>query len=123
MAGVAAMIAVSSMVCQFALLRLSVPGAPSTTVMTGNLTNTVLALLDTLSRTQPLTEANERLEKDLEGPCRLLRGLRCGGRSGLITGQLGMVNSRCAGRGGSSPLLMASPGPQLMAAVGEEHSD
>jgi len=64
MAGIAAMIAVSAMACQFALLRLAVPGAPSTAVMTGNLTNTVLALLDTLSRSQPLTEgAHERLKK------------------------------------------------------------
>jgi uncharacterized membrane protein YoaK (UPF0700 family) len=48
------------------MLRLAVPGAPSTAVMTGNLTNTVLSLLDTLSRTQPLTEgANERLKKTL----------------------------------------------------------
>jgi len=67
MAGVAAMIAVSAMGCQCALLRLSVPGALSTTVMTGNLTNTVLALLDTLSRTQPLTEgADERLKRILK---------------------------------------------------------
>jgi uncharacterized membrane protein YoaK (UPF0700 family) len=64
MAGVAAMIAVSAMACQFALLRLAVPGSPSTAVMTGNLTNTVLSLLDTLSRSQPLMEgANERLKK------------------------------------------------------------
>jgi uncharacterized membrane protein YoaK (UPF0700 family) len=55
------------MACQFALLRLAVPGAPSTAVMTGNLTNTVLALLDTLSRSQPLMEgANERLKKTLK---------------------------------------------------------
>jgi uncharacterized membrane protein YoaK (UPF0700 family) len=67
MAGIAAMIAVSAMACQFALLRLAVPGAPSTAVMTGNLTNTVLALLDTLSRSQPLTEdAHERLNKILQ---------------------------------------------------------
>jgi uncharacterized membrane protein YoaK (UPF0700 family) len=66
-AGVTAMIAVSAMGCQFALLRLAVTGAPSTAVMTGNLTNTVLALLDTLSRTQPLTEgANERLTRTLK---------------------------------------------------------
>jgi uncharacterized membrane protein YoaK (UPF0700 family) len=65
-AGVTAMIAVSAMACQFALLRVAVPGAPSTAVMTGNLTNTVLSTLDTLSHTQPLTEgANERLRKAL----------------------------------------------------------
>ena len=67
MSVVTAMIAVSAMACQFALLRLSVPGAPSTAVMTGNLTNAALSLLDTLSRSQPLTEdANERLKKTLK---------------------------------------------------------
>src|SRR5262249_54380343 len=66
LSGVAAMIAVAAMACQFALLRLAVPGAPSTAVMTGNLTNTVLSLLDTLSRSEPLMEgANERLKKTL----------------------------------------------------------
>jgi uncharacterized membrane protein YoaK (UPF0700 family) len=54
MASIAAMIAVSAMACQFALLRLTLPVAPSTAVMTGNLTNTVLSLLDTQSRTPPL---------------------------------------------------------------------
>jgi uncharacterized membrane protein YoaK (UPF0700 family) len=53
LAGIAAMIAVSAMACQFALLRLALPVAPSTAVMTGNLTNTVLSLLDTLSQTRP----------------------------------------------------------------------
>jgi len=58
---------VAAMACQFALLRLAVPGAPSTAVMTGSLTNTVLSLLDTLSRSEPLMEgANERLKKTLE---------------------------------------------------------
>jgi uncharacterized membrane protein YoaK (UPF0700 family) len=61
-----AMIAVSAMACQFALLRLSLPVAPSTAVMTGNLTNTVLSLLDTLSRREPLMEgAKDRLRKTL----------------------------------------------------------
>lgn len=55
-AGVAAMIAVSAMACQFSLLRLGVPGAPSTAVMTGNLTRTVLSLLDTESRTEPVMQ-------------------------------------------------------------------
>jgi uncharacterized membrane protein YoaK (UPF0700 family) len=67
MSVVIAMIAVSAMACQFALLRLSLPVAPSTAVMTGNLTNAALSLLDTLSRSQPLTEdANERLKKTLK---------------------------------------------------------
>jgi uncharacterized membrane protein YoaK (UPF0700 family) len=38
MATIAAMIAVTAMGCQFALLRLALPVAPSTAVMTGNLT-------------------------------------------------------------------------------------
>jgi uncharacterized membrane protein YoaK (UPF0700 family) len=54
MAGIAAMIAVSAMASQFALLRLTLPVAPSTAVMTGNLTNSVLSLLDVVSRTQSL---------------------------------------------------------------------
>lgn len=61
---VATMIAVSAMACQFSLLRLAVPGAPSTAVMTGNLTNAVLSLLDTLGHREPLMEnAPERLRK------------------------------------------------------------
>ena len=56
MATIAAMIAVSAMGCQFALLRLTLPVAPSTAVMTGNLTNAVLGLVDLSSRTQPLTQ-------------------------------------------------------------------
>jgi uncharacterized membrane protein YoaK (UPF0700 family) len=63
-----AMFAVSAMACQFALLRLAVPGgAPSTAVMTGNLTNTVLSLLDTLSEGEPLMKGpKERLDKTLQ---------------------------------------------------------
>jgi uncharacterized membrane protein YoaK (UPF0700 family) len=66
MAGIAAMMAVSAMACQFALLRLALPVAPSTAVMTGNLTNTVLSLLDRQSRTQPLMAGDtERLTGSL----------------------------------------------------------
>ena len=54
MAGVAVMIAVSAMACQYALLRLAIPGAISTAVMTGNLTNTVLSLMDLVSSRDPL---------------------------------------------------------------------
>jgi uncharacterized membrane protein YoaK (UPF0700 family) len=67
MATIAAMTAVSAMACQFALLRLAVPGAPSTAVMTGNLTSGVLSLLDTLSRGEPLIDgAKERLRETVE---------------------------------------------------------
>jgi uncharacterized membrane protein YoaK (UPF0700 family) len=66
MSTVIAMIAVAAIACQFSLLRLAVPGAPSTAVMTGNLTNTVLSLLDTLSPWRSLTTgAGERLKKTL----------------------------------------------------------
>ncbi|HKD82393.1 MAG TPA: YoaK family protein [Candidatus Angelobacter sp.] len=66
-AGVVAMIAVSAMACQFALLRLAVPGAPSTAVMTGNLTKTTLSLLDTLSGNATVIEgARMQLKKTLQ---------------------------------------------------------
>ena len=48
-AGAAAMIAVSAMACQYALLRLALPGAISTAVMTGNLANAVLSAMDLLA--------------------------------------------------------------------------
>jgi uncharacterized membrane protein YoaK (UPF0700 family) len=54
MAGIAAMVAVSAMACQYALFRLALPGAISTAVMTGNLSNSVLSLMDLLSRGRPL---------------------------------------------------------------------
>ena len=60
MATIAAMIAVTAMGCQFALLRLTLPVAPSTAVMTGNLTNAVLGLVDLSSRGQPLMESDSR---------------------------------------------------------------
>ena len=62
MATIAAMIAVASMACQFALLRLTLPVAPSTAVMTGNLTNVVLALVDSSSQT-PLRESDGRRQR------------------------------------------------------------
>jgi uncharacterized membrane protein YoaK (UPF0700 family) len=66
MAGIAAMMAVSAMACQFGLLRLALPVAPSTAVMTGNLTNIMLSLLDRHSRTQPLMAGDtERLRSSL----------------------------------------------------------
>lgn len=71
MAVIIAMIAVSAMACQFALLRLALPVAPSTAVMTGNLTNTVLSLLDRQSRTRPLMAGDA---KPLTGSLHLLIG-------------------------------------------------
>jgi uncharacterized membrane protein YoaK (UPF0700 family) len=65
--GVEAMIAVAAMGCQFGLLRAAVPGAPSTAVMTGNLTSGVLALLDVAAGREPLLDgAPKRLTKAVE---------------------------------------------------------
>src|SRR5215471_13384585 len=74
-ATIAAMIAVTAMGCQFALLRLALPVAPSTAVMTGNLTNAVLALVDSSSRTGPLMESDSR---KLTGALHLLVGFFVG---------------------------------------------
>ena len=66
MASIAVMIAVSAMACQYAVLRLAVPGAISTAVMTGNLTNTVLSLMDILSHRGLLMTADAgRLKRSL----------------------------------------------------------
>lgn len=63
-ASLAAILATSAIACQFAMMRLAVPGAPSTAVMTGNLTNSVLSGLDMLARGQPLLQPDpERLWK------------------------------------------------------------
>jgi len=51
---VAAMMAVLAMACQFALLRLTMPVAPTTAAMTGNLTTVCLFLLDWKSHSQLL---------------------------------------------------------------------
>jgi uncharacterized membrane protein YoaK (UPF0700 family) len=75
MATIAAMIAVTAMGCQFALLRLTLPVAPSTAVMTGNLTNAVLGLVDSSSRTQPLMGSDTRR---LTGALHLLVGFFVG---------------------------------------------
>src|SRR4029077_8816936 len=70
MGTIAAMIAVAAMGCQFALLRLTMPVAPSTAVMTGNLTNAVLALVDSSS------EKSDR--RQLRGALDLLIGFFVG---------------------------------------------
>jgi uncharacterized membrane protein YoaK (UPF0700 family) len=67
MADVTAMIAISAMASQYSLLQLTMPGAPSTAVMTGNLTKTVLAFLETASKRQPLmADAREQLRKAIQ---------------------------------------------------------
>jgi uncharacterized membrane protein YoaK (UPF0700 family) len=64
-ARIAVMIAVSAMACQYALLRLAIPGAISTAVMTGNLTNTVLSLMDLSSRHPLLPVDAGRLRRSI----------------------------------------------------------
>jgi uncharacterized membrane protein YoaK (UPF0700 family) len=75
MGTLAAMIAVTTMGCQYALLRLTLPVAPSTAVMTGNLTNAVLGLLDLSSRIQPLMDGDNRR---IQGALHLLIGFFVG---------------------------------------------
>jgi uncharacterized membrane protein YoaK (UPF0700 family) len=58
-----AMVAVSAIAFQFALLRIVIPNAPSTAVMTGNLSTSVLALLDLMARKPLVKDARERLRK------------------------------------------------------------
>ena len=58
-ADVAAAIAVCAMGCQYALVRMLLPGTPSTASMTINLTDTVLLLLDTAASNRSQT-ANAR---------------------------------------------------------------
>ena len=61
-ADIAALMAISSMACQYVLLQLAMPGAPSTAVMTGNVAKAVLALLDVRlgSNSIPLVRDAER---------------------------------------------------------------
>jgi uncharacterized membrane protein YoaK (UPF0700 family) len=66
-ANVTAMIAIAAMASQYSLLQLTMPGAPSTAVMTGNLTKTVLAFLETVTERQPLiANAADQLSKGLQ---------------------------------------------------------
>ena len=75
MAGIVVMIAVAAMACQYALLRLTLPRVVSTAVMTGNLTNATLSLMELLSKHGQLTPADaQRLKESL----RLLAGFLLG---------------------------------------------
>jgi uncharacterized membrane protein YoaK (UPF0700 family) len=66
-AGIAVMVAVSAMACQYALLRLATPAAISTAVMTGNLTNAVLASMDLLSRRDSsMTADRDKLKRSAQ---------------------------------------------------------
>ena len=75
MGTIAAMIAVSAMACQFALLRLTMPVAPTTAVMTGNLTTTFLFLFDAGAHSHLLMM---RDREKLRGTAHLLIGFLVG---------------------------------------------
>lgn len=65
-AGIAVLLAVAAMASQYALLRLALPQAVSTAVMTGNLANVVLGLMDALTNGHPLMRADDgRLRRAL----------------------------------------------------------
>jgi uncharacterized membrane protein YoaK (UPF0700 family) len=98
-AGIAVMIAVSAMACQYALLRLAIPGAISTAVMTGNLTNTVLSLMDLLAKDRALLRCRSP-EAIPASAVRLSAGLRRRGLRRRRAGRLGLVITGCAGGGG-----------------------
>jgi len=65
-AGIAVMIAVSAMACQYSLLRLALPKVVSTAVMTGNLTNATLSLMGLLWTSRlPSAADPERFKQSL----------------------------------------------------------
>jgi uncharacterized membrane protein YoaK (UPF0700 family) len=64
--GIIVMLCVCAMACQYALLRLACPTVVSTAVMTGNLTNAVLALMELSSRRPRLLPGDaDRLKQSL----------------------------------------------------------
>src|SRR5262249_26099552 len=71
---IAAMIAVSAMAVQYSVFRLALPGAISTAVMTGNLSNLVLSLMDVLSTHPLMPQDRDRLLRS----ARLLAGFLVG---------------------------------------------
>jgi uncharacterized membrane protein YoaK (UPF0700 family) len=75
MAGIAVMMAVSAMACQYALLRLALSQVVSTAVMTGNLTNAILSLVEVVRKGHSLT--GTELTR-LKGSLRLLVGFLVG---------------------------------------------
>src|SRR5450631_825598 len=86
------------MACQYALLRLAVPGAISTAVMTGNLANAVLSAMDLLTDRHPLLPYDSAPVESLAWLlARVPLGLsRCRGSS-FIGRRLGLVPSGSTG--------------------------
>jgi uncharacterized membrane protein YoaK (UPF0700 family) len=118
MAGIAVMIAVSAMACQYALFRVALPGAISTAVMTGNLTSTVLAVMDTLARGQPLMTVDAgRLKRSLHLLLGFLLGCVVAAAAVSLLADwawslpvtLAAVAVRCVSRGSPPPRRIESP--------------
>lgn len=66
-AGIAVMIAISAMACQFVLFRLAIPQSISTAIMTGGLTDMVLYALDWLSPNRRLMDdERDRLKRSFK---------------------------------------------------------
>jgi uncharacterized membrane protein YoaK (UPF0700 family) len=78
--------AISAMACQFALLRLIMPNAPSTAVMTGNLSAAVLAILDVMASEPIMNNAKQRLRKQLTLLLGFFGGCTAGGAAVLSCG-------------------------------------
>ena len=77
----AAILATCAMACQFATMRLAVPGAPSTAVMTGNLTTAVLSFPQLLEPGRSLMQADaDRFKK----ASTLVVGFCCGSVVGAV---------------------------------------
>jgi uncharacterized membrane protein YoaK (UPF0700 family) len=106
MAGIAVMIAVSAMACQYALLRLALPRVVSTAVMTGNLTNATLTVMDILSKRRSIMAGEAgRLTGLAVLAGRLSDRLRGGRRGCLRPRRLGLVAATRAGSGGRRAVL------------------
>ena len=87
LASIIGMTTISAMACQFALLHLAAPGAPSTAVMTVNLTKTVLFFLDTYWLAKPLARhAREQLKRTST--------LVIGFFAGCVAGAVGLLGLR-----------------------------
>ena len=110
-AGVAAMMAVSAMAYQYALLRLALPKVVSTSVMTGNLTNTVLSLIEMLLAHGSFEAADFGTEKLVISR---LSGRLSGGCRRLLCARLNSVIADRPGGARASGAIVA-PSPMLRA--------
>ena len=81
-----AMTAISAMACQFALLRIIMPNAPSTAVMTGNLSSSTLALLDIMWNEPLIAGGKQRLRKQFTLLLGFFAGCTAGAASVLWCG-------------------------------------